>query len=383
MPKLHSTTCYPRRADRRGAMLPLIAVLLPVMVALIGFSVDLAYMQLTRLEMQVAADSAARAGATMLSLTDNKTAARQEAKRIAQLNTVAGEAMLLRNSDVVFGHSDLNDDGTWSFVSGNSDLNAVQVNAQRTRGSRGGTVGLFFGPFFGKSEWEPIQSATASFVNIDICLVLDRSTSMKLEISAGSGGMYVSDPRFCSPPVSGSRWEALDSAVRVFVDTLEDTSGQEHVALATYSSAITPVVYCGNSEIAATLDAPLQSNLGVVENALDTLNSTIWNGNTDIESGMRIGITELTSSNSRANAEKFMIVFTDGYENVGSAAAAAQDAANKGIQISTVTLGANANQTLMKSVASLGNGKHLHASTAQDLEDAFRELAAHVSQLIE
>jgi Flp pilus assembly protein TadG len=42
-------------------MLPLIALLLPMMMIFLGFAVDLAYMQTTRMELQSAADSAARA----------------------------------------------------------------------------------------------------------------------------------------------------------------------------------------------------------------------------------------------------------------------------------------------------------------------------------
>ncbi|MCA9241954.1 MAG: hypothetical protein KDA37_17205, partial [Planctomycetales bacterium] len=45
--------------NRRGAMLPLIAIALPVVVVLLGFAVDLAFMQLTRLELQAVTDAAA------------------------------------------------------------------------------------------------------------------------------------------------------------------------------------------------------------------------------------------------------------------------------------------------------------------------------------
>ena len=40
----------------------------------------------------------------------------------------------------------------------------------------------------------------ASFVDVDICFVLDRSSSMKLAVSSTATGMSSSDERFCDPP---------------------------------------------------------------------------------------------------------------------------------------------------------------------------------------
>ena len=49
----------PRR--RRGAMLVLIGLLLLVFMGAVAFSVDVAYMQLTRTQLRIATDAAARA----------------------------------------------------------------------------------------------------------------------------------------------------------------------------------------------------------------------------------------------------------------------------------------------------------------------------------
>src|SRR6185503_15035893 len=101
---MHALVCRSNRR-RRGAMLPLIAILLPMLLIFLGFAVDLAYMQTTRLELRAAADSAARAGATRLSQTDDQNQARDVAKDIARQNTVAGSALQLRTSDVRIGRS--------------------------------------------------------------------------------------------------------------------------------------------------------------------------------------------------------------------------------------------------------------------------------------
>ena len=86
-------------------MLPLIAILLPVLLIFLGFAVDLAYMQTTRMELQAVADSAARAGATRLSQNDDVNDARSFAVQIAGQNQVAGAALNLRNSEVQIGRS--------------------------------------------------------------------------------------------------------------------------------------------------------------------------------------------------------------------------------------------------------------------------------------
>ncbi len=67
------------RSLRRGAMLPLIAILLPVMILLMGFAVDLSYMQNVRTEMRAVTDVSARAAATELAKNDDTKKARDAA----------------------------------------------------------------------------------------------------------------------------------------------------------------------------------------------------------------------------------------------------------------------------------------------------------------
>lgn len=370
--------------NRRGAMLPLIAVMLPVLMVFVGFAVDLAYMQNTRLEMRAATDSAARAAATNLSYTDSISQARAEAKRVASLNTVAGKPLELANGDIEFGRSEKNDAGKWVFTLGGTPNNSVRVASRRTASSPGGSVPMFFGSFIGRTDFEPTATATASFENVDICLVLDRSSSMKLGVDSDAAGMSISDSRFCEVPNDDSRWMALDAAVRVFVSELKQTDAVEQVALASYNSSVASGTWCGANPNAASLDSPLESNLSLIETAISQLSGNLWNGNTDIESGMRVALNELTTASTlRQNSEKVVIVFTDGHENEGSCTAAANDIAAANIRIHTVTLGDYANQTKMQEVAAIGGGKHLHADDATALSAAFRELAAQVSQLTE
>lgn len=245
---------------------------------------------------------------------------------------------------------------------------------------------LFFGGFVGQSNFEPVQTATASFLNVDICLVLDRSSSMKLNADSSESGMYTSDPRFCSAPNATSRWMALDGAVRIFTQTLRNSSADEQVALVTYSSDLSGYspALCGASSSPSTLDSPLSINLSLVESEMDRLKNSTWNGNTFIESGMRKGIAALTDpARGRKFANKVLIVLTDGHENEGSAVAATPDARSEEIVVNTITFGDFADQVTMADVAQAGGGRHYHASDGVALERVFRELAAEVAQITE
>lgn len=379
---MFAIACQPK-SRRRGAMLPLIAVLLPVMLIFLGFAVDLAYMQTTRLELQAAADSAARAGATRLSQDDSASGARAFAQQIAAQNYVAGAPLNLRNGEVEVGRTVRQANGKWVFTADGTPANAVRVTAQRTSASSGGAVPLFFGALIGTPSFQPVTSATASFLNVDICLVLDRSTSMKEGLSE-DGAMYTNDPKFCRAPDSTSRWRTLDGAVRIFLTELGNTDAQEQVALATYASDLSGYSppLCGASSQPSTLDRRLDVDLTPITAALDRLGTTVWNGNTNIEAGMRTGLGALTDARyARVGAEKVMILLTDGNENVGSAVAAARDCAAAGVLVHTITFSDSANQSTMRSVAQLCGGEHFHAATAESLQRVFRELAARSAQL--
>ena len=69
------------RLHRRGAVIVLVAMLLPVLLVILGFSVDLAMMQLSRTELQVVSDLSAKAGAQELLRTQDDSIARQVAKK--------------------------------------------------------------------------------------------------------------------------------------------------------------------------------------------------------------------------------------------------------------------------------------------------------------
>src|SRR2546430_6122874 len=83
------------RSDRRGAMMVLIAVCLPLCIIMAAFAINVAWMQLVRTELRTSTDAAARAGAKELSLAQSTSVARTAAKDAAKRNFVAGGPLLL------------------------------------------------------------------------------------------------------------------------------------------------------------------------------------------------------------------------------------------------------------------------------------------------
>jgi Ca-activated chloride channel family protein len=364
-----------RFVRRRGAMLVLIAILLPVLLFLVAMAVDIGYIQLVRTEMRASTDAAARAAGESLSRTQSVGQARQAAKDLASANPVAGSPLLLDNSDIVFGQSTMNADGSWNFTANGTPTNAVQINSKRTKGSLSGSVPLFFGRFFGVKDFEPSQSASSVRMDRDICLVVDRSSSMKLSLASDDETISSFDPRFVLAPIMGdSRWGALSVAVNGFLDELVLTPYDEHVSLVSFGSEGT---WVGLHNNASDLDQSLTADPGLVRTALSIISLRVFNGATNIAAGMDTGVAALTdASKARPFAAKTLVLMTDGYPTAGrSPVDCARDAAAKNITVHTVTFGASTDQTLMESTAAAAGGKHYHAPDAARLKAIFKEIA--------
>lgn len=366
---------------RRGAVVPLIALLTPVLLLLTGFAVDLAFMQKIRGELRLSTDNAARAAAQTLATTGDQAAARDAAMRIAEANPVAGSPLRLRPGDIQFGHSSRDGQGRYVFTAGREPLNAARVNGNRTADSLSGEVPLYFGSLFGRTGFEPETTAVASFDNVDICLVLDRSSSMKTSVDASNGSIDSSNPRYCGAPFDDSRWAVLDSSVRVFADVVRASAAREQVALVTYASDIRDtgwVTICDRMGYRtlddASIDLDLTSDVAMLEREMDLWRTSNFNGKTHIEQGMRRGIDVLTGSKAEPTASKVMVVMTDGRQNIGDARDAARDCASLGIRCHAVTYGVSADQRVMGDVARIAGGRHLHADTPEQLRDVFRTL---------
>lgn len=369
---------------RKAAILTLFMLVLPVLLIMLGFSVDLAYMHLVQSEMRLASDNAARVTADNLSRYENEDRASKAGINIAEQFTVAGRPLRLQSSDFDFGRATADENGSFIFDTNGSPLNAVRVNAVRDSKSLDGPVPLFFSRLIGNQDYAPQVTSTASFINVDICLVLDRSTSMKFNVNSNETGMGVNDRRFCRAPSSNSRWAALDKAVKVFNDVLRNNSSEEQISIVTFGSDLDSVQpgLCGRQP-AATLDMQFSTNIDAADGTMNTLSNSVWNGNTEIAAGMQIALTELASVRSRQFADRVMIVLTDGFPTAGDALAVANDAAAQRVTVYAITFGPDGDQSYMKQVAAAGHGEHAHAATEQELKDIFKRFAAKATILIQ
>lgn len=183
---------------RRGAVAPLMALILPVLLLFCGIVVNIAYMQLNRTELRVATDAAARAAGRAFSEFQDIDVAIDYAVTTGALNNVGAKAFDLNpavapeeseaSDEITFGTSTRlgNGFGRYEFHPKDREdvrnlvekATAIRILGKRTSDSLGGSIQMLFagwGPF---SQFEPVVASTATQVDRDIALVLDRSGSM-------------------------------------------------------------------------------------------------------------------------------------------------------------------------------------------------------------
>jgi hypothetical protein len=360
-------------------MLVLIAICLPLCVIMAAFAVDVAWMQLVRTELRSATDAAARAGAKELSLTQDRASALSRAKQAAQRNSVAGEPLRLADSDVEIGTSKQSaEDSRFQFTPGGSKPNALRVTGRRTQGSATGPVDLLFAGVLGVRQFEPLESATSTQLDRDICLVVDRSGSMMWTLV---NSRFPKGTEECDPPhPTQSRWGALAVAVNAFLNELEDTVQDERVGLASYSSNTTE---CGHRYKIATIDSDLVSDYSNIRNEMNRMSSKPVKGSTAISAGLDEGIKVLTGNRTRPFAVKTMILMTDGIHNLGpEPVLSARIAATNDIVIHTITFSSDADIKRMQEVAAATGGQHFHAPDAQELVRIFELIASTLPVLL-
>jgi hypothetical protein len=174
-----------QRGKRPGAIAPLAALTLLIVVAMVAFCVDMSFIVETEAELQTAADGAALAGAQQLMqnygpvdyympgqtnqayiMQTAMNNARNAARACAANNTAGGVTnLVLDDGDIEFGITDGN--GVYTALP-RSVLQAVVVGFPNTvkvtvrrRNQTNGSVGLFFAPAIGTSSVDLAATAAA------------------------------------------------------------------------------------------------------------------------------------------------------------------------------------------------------------------------------
>ena len=94
------------QGSRAGAIVPLFAVMLPVILIFAGFAINLAYMQLISTELKVATDAASHAGGRAMSIHQTTDAAIAQAELTIQSNLVGGHVLSIGTSDGSGGNTE-------------------------------------------------------------------------------------------------------------------------------------------------------------------------------------------------------------------------------------------------------------------------------------
>ncbi len=362
---------------RRGAVLPLVAILLVALLALAALAINSAYVELGRTQMYIAADAAARAGGRELTMARSTSAAIAKAKHLASLNDVHGKPLTLADGDIEFGVAQrASQTARYVFKPGGSNPTSLRVTARRTAASKDGAIELLMPKVLGRDSVETEQSSISTQVQVDICLVIDRSGSMAY--AANEKAAYPPAPKaapkgwfFCDPAPPKSRWRDMVAAVDVFIQELNASPSPERVALVTYADS-------------ATTDCSLTENYSKIQSGLDNYTKSLCAGKTNVGGGIdRARTLVVNGPNARASAAKVLVVLTDGIHNKGkNPVSAANQAGKDGLLIFSVTFSNEADKKRMQQVAGKAGGKHFHASSGADLIAVFREIASSLPTLL-
>jgi Ca-activated chloride channel family protein len=363
--------------NRRGTIIVLVAILIPVMLVLSAIAINMAYLDLCRTELYTACDAATRATGRTLTVTQNLNQARIRGQELAQLNTVAGVGLQLSESDFSFGRASRTDvNSRYIFDPDDIKKNAVQITARRDASSASGGVPLFFANVLGRSAVDISQVSISTAIEVDISLVLDRSGSMAYAIDEPALPTtlpYSAPPGwfFCDPAPPISRWRDLIVAVGVFLNELQNSALNEQICLSTYNHD-------------AVINLLLTEDYLSILTALQPYTDSFCAGGTNIGGGINMGLSALaTSPNARPHAAKVIVLMTDGIHNWGiDPLPAAIAAAAQGVQIFTITFSNEAEIPLMQQVAAQGGGRHYHANSPADLIAAFQEIARGLPNLL-
>lgn len=394
---------------RRGAAAVLMAALLPILLLMAAFSVNVAHIQLLRLEQKVAVDAATRAAATKLAVSDDEDAAAAEAQRIARLHRVGSVQFDIDLASVQVGNASEQNDGTYNFSTNQTPSNAVRVqsNIGANNTSDPAAIPLLFN-LSGNSTYSRDETSVASFLVNEVILCLDRSGSMKFDMSGDDWHYPTNNPKvhpnyrnyvvtstsstgfdqnyYAAPHPTNSRWAVLMNSIEVFFDTAALAAVPPRVGLVTWSSS-------SNSDGTTTLDYSLppyninfNGNRGAINGQLTSrgnqTNTSGVYGATWITDGIQAALDEFQDGRSRRYSNKIIILLSDGVYQGTDPHNVALTARDRGIRIFSISLLSGDAYDTLEDVATVTGGDAYMATNAQELEDAFEAIAESLDTIL-
>ncbi len=379
--------------QRRGAAIVLMIFMLIAAFVLSFFIIDLASLQREHAENQVISDLASRFGSNMTTITADEARIEKAVAAIVNENQCQKNN---RSTNQTFTTEigSVNPDNL-AFVPGGKPINSVRVNVSSSLN----TIGFMNRQ---SKSLDVARDATAASFHQDICLVLDKSSSMCYldskhgvypTFEKGNKMLTSDDPRardnahkwwqhWAHPGVT--RWARLIDAIKAMASEMKTTEQDEFLSIVTYSHKLSPRFWDQSGKLVQFhfQSAEIESQPTFdYEKAVGTLekryrDERLVYGYTNIEAGIKAGTKILTGPNSRDNAYKTMVVMTDGRYNQGAhPAIAAKAAAEQGIHIVAITFGVGAAKNTMRDVAKAADGIHFHATSGVELIKVFRQVA--------
>ena len=92
-----------KQSDRRGAIVPMFALLLPLLIIFCAFAVNLAYMQVVSTELKIATDCAAHAGGRAMSVAQDDDTLTTPEKRELAIESATAIAQQIVNANPIIG----------------------------------------------------------------------------------------------------------------------------------------------------------------------------------------------------------------------------------------------------------------------------------------
>ncbi len=169
---------------RGGSAVPLVIVLFVALVAMTSLGVDLARVQLVKVQMRIAADAAARYGAFGLkNILAGQSAAASNATAAAADNIVDGAPMNLDPADIEMGIWDTSAK-TFTSTTDPNAANAVRVTARHTA-ARGTAVPLLFAKLIGRPTCD---------ITVQSIATVTGGTSIAFTVPATSNPFLAGEP---------------------------------------------------------------------------------------------------------------------------------------------------------------------------------------------
>lgn len=346
--------------DCRGSVYVWIAGGLLATLGLAGLAVDMSYFYVLRNQLQTSADSAALAGAKLMS---NEGQMRAEAKKYAQMN-VPNDTDILVDSDIV--------PGTWDpdarvFTAGGGAPNAVRVTTRMSQ-QNGNAAETFFARVLGFDDVDISTTAVAAYASgdeWDVLVVQDVTGSFDAEIA-----------------------DARD-ANHALLDCLQQrTSGDSLVGMVTFTGVAQD--YIG-------LDT-LENGYDSMSTAIDGLDSCDHPGmpacsGTHVGAGIARGIELFDATPGTPEIGRAMVILGDGAPtasgpNAGmsvqdlkdQAMAYADDAEARGISVFTVFYDQDDDDDAAEFFEDLvrGDGKAMRTPDPAQLPELFENVCAQM-----